>query len=401
MMKNYRYTLIIAVVFAFASQASAAPRHVYLTYQDNPSTSIMINFQTEQAPENSRVYYDTESRGGNVEAYAHEADGNSEKFEGISAERWVHVVSLTDLEPDTTYYFVCSDRDGATSNEFSFRTIPDDDSPLRFVTGGDMDVARFTRDLMSIAGEYDPHFGVIGGDLAYGNGDLRNYRKWDRWLDNWDHAFTDDGKLVPMVLAIGNHEVAGSYMQPVENAPFLSRWFAQEADDRTYFTRQFGKNMVLFVLDTNHVADYPTQAAWLKEEFPKFGDVPHHMAVYHVPLYPTHRDYLGSGSVAGREHWGPVFDEFELDAAFENHDHTFKRTHPLRGNEIVGEGEGTVYFGDGCFGLPPRELNEQELWYAAKASSTKHFWVVDVAKDKVEYRAVDENGEVFDTFETD
>lgn len=400
MMRNYHPGMLFAVVVAFASQADAAPRHVYLTYQDNPSTSIMVNFQTEQAPAYSRVFYDTESRDGKVDEYAHEAGGDSEKFEGITADRRVHAVGLTELEADTTYYFVCGGSDGAMSTEFSFRTAPAGDEPVRFITGGDMDVASVTLDIMKIAGEYDPLFAVIGGDLAYGNGDLRNYRKWDRWLDNWDEAFTKDGRLVPMVLAIGNHEVADSYMQPVEKAPFISRWFAQEAGDRTHFTRQFGENMVLFVLDTNHVADYPSQAEWLQEEFPKYEDVPHTMAVYHVPLYPTHRDFLGSGSVAGREHWGPVFDEFGLEAAFENHDHMFKRTHPLRNNEIVSDGDGTVYFGDGCFGKVPRVLGEHDMWYIVEASSTVHFWLVDVTKQNVHYRAVNDAGEVFHEYQT-
>ena len=396
-MKSHLSLLVAALVCAATTQTFAAPVHVYLTYHDDPMTTMMVNFQTEQSPHHSCVYYDTESRGGDINAYAHHVDGASDKFEGIREERWVHAVGLEDLLPDTTYYFVCGGQADGMSQEYSFRTAPAGDEPIRFVTGGDMEVGRRTRDIMEHAGEYDPLFALIGGDMAYGNGDLRNYKKWDRWLDNWDYAFTKDGRLVPMILAIGNHEVDGSYMQPLELAPFFSRWFAQEPG-RTYFTREFGRNFVLFVLDSNHVADYPTQAEWLDTEFSKYEDVPHSFAVYHVPLYPTHRDYLGSGSVAGREHWLPVFDKHDLTAAFENHDHTFKRTHPLRGNEI--DEDGTVYFGDGCFGQDARELSEQDMWYVEEVSSTVHFWVVDVTKDGVQYRAVDDGGEVFHEYET-
>ena len=41
----------------------------------------------------------------------------------------------------------------------------------------------------------------------------------------------------------------------------------------------------------------------------------------------------------------PLFDNYHLTAAFEHHDHAFKRTHLLRANQT--DPGGTLYLGDG------------------------------------------------------
>ena len=89
-------------------------------------------------------------------------------------------------------------------------------------------------------------------------------------------------------------------------------------------------------------------------------------------------------------------DEYKIRVSFEHHDHTFKRTKPLRGNAV--DPEGTVYLGDGCFGVPPREIDNADAWYLEKASGTGHFWVVDASAKGVVCNAIDKDGNTFDTW---
>jgi hypothetical protein len=49
---------------------------------------------------------------------------------------------------------------------------------------------------------------------------------------------------------------------------------------------------------------------------------------------------------------GALFDRYGVQLAFENHDHTFKRTYPLRAGKL--DPRGTVYLGDGCLSEHPR-----------------------------------------------
>ncbi len=375
---------------------SVEREHVYLTWQGDTSTTMTVNYHTDVAPEETVVFYDTEPHEGDLRKYRHRALGEAAHFVTPKGERYINTVQLTGLDPGATYYFAIGEtKPGKKGDEkeFAFRTIPNDGSDIRFITGGDMGVWARPRMLLEHAGQYDPMFGLVGGDIPYANGKLENVHLWDKWLENWeDKMVTGDGRLIPMVLAIGNHETNRDFTEPHDKAPFFYAWLPQGGS--TYFTLKFGPEVVLFVLDSGHIVPHADQKEWLAGELEAHKDVRHKFAVYHVPLYPSHRPFDGGSSAAGREHWLPLFDQYALEAAFENHDHTHKRTKPLRNNGVA-EG-GTVYFGDGCFGVPARTIDNEGAWYLETASSTPHFWVVDVADSRVDYRAVDVHGQVFD-----
>jgi hypothetical protein len=153
----------------------------------------------------------------------------------------------------------------------------------------------------------------------------------------------------------------------------------------------------MFLLDSGHLSSHDgEQAAWLDEQLSVHRSAPHKFAVYHVPLYPSYRAYDGAGSVKGRQSWLPIFDQHHLTAAFEHHDHSFKRTKLLRENKA--DPLGTLYLGDGGWGMPARNVSPELRWYETKAASIQHFWCVDVSRSRVEYRAINKDGRVFDVY---
>ena len=91
-----------------------------------------------------------------------------------------------------------------------------------FVSGGDCGVNAHAVANNIQAARQDPMFAVIGGDLGYDNGRsveislafLRNYSQ---------HMVGRDGRLIPMVACIGNHEVDGGYGKPRDEGPVLLR----------------------------------------------------------------------------------------------------------------------------------------------------------------------------------
>jgi hypothetical protein len=220
--------------------------------------------------------------------------------------------------------------------------------------------------------------------------------RWDAWLSYYEEEMiTPEGFAIPVIIGIGNHEVIGGYNGTPEKAPFFFGFFAQ--DKNTYFARNLGANLALFVLDTGHIAAHDgAQASWLDQALTAHADVPYTAAIYHIPLYPSHRAFDGERSVLGRQNWGPLFDKHGLTVAFENHDHTHKRTPLLKANAISPEG--TLYIGDGCWGRDGRPITEGGRWYLERASSIPHFWCVDVDADGLVYRAIDPRGRVFDVY---
>ncbi|MGZ0655112.1 purple acid phosphatase family protein [Coraliomargarita sp. W4R72] len=382
----------------------AAPQHLVFTYQADPSTSLTANWQNIgediSVSDEASIYYDTISRAGEAAAYTHTKSVQASKIEGLN-DRVIYHASLNDLKPATTYYLIVGNAQQGFSQEVKVRTLPGDESPLHFVTGGDMGTSEATRTLLHHAASHDPQFAVIGGDIAYANGNLKSVGSWDQWLNFYTEEMkTSTGLQIPLVLAVGNHEVQGSYNKPKTHAPFYFGFFAQDTE-HSYFSIKFSPHFALLVLDSGHVATHASQSEWLHGELESYQDIPHVAAVYHVPLYPSHRDLMDWYSYEGRTHWGPLFDEFNLTVAFENHDHSFKRSHLMKYGAPTSDGTGTLYLGDGCWGREPRGIDFMERPYLAKSGSIQHFWVVDASAEAMKYQAIDIDNKVFDVYPID
>ena len=392
-------TLLVAfccmflVLFSPGCLAQAAPPfgHPYLTWQGDPCTTMTVTFQTAAAPKAVELRFDTASHAGKPDAYSGKATGASHQIEGLADKRSVNSAELTGLKPGTRYYFVFQAENGEFSREYQFETVANDGRMIRFVDGGDVGEFPSVPGLFKAAAAQNPAFVTIGGDIAYEGGNLDEFSTVDEWLDLWTDAMTaSDGRLIPLVAVIGNHEVNHGSGTKEQRAPFFYGYYPQGG--KSYFVRDFGPNLRFIALDSDHTVSHADQAGWLRDQLQATAGK-HRVASYHVPLYPSHREFTGGDSEAGRRIWMPLFDEFHLSLGLEHHDHTFKRSKALRGGEP--NPAGTVYLGDGCMGQEPREVDTSRF-YIEKAAQLRNFWVIDVDPEKVSCRAIGEDGKVFD-----
>jgi hypothetical protein len=372
------------------------PKRPYLTWQNDPCTTMTVTFQTATAPKGVVVHYDTEPRGGEAGRHSFHAAGATTRVGGLADGRSVNTAELAGLRPGTRHYFVFEDETGRASSEYCFDTIPDDGRPVTFVIGGDMGAGPRMRKLTDLAARQDPLFCVVGGDIHYENGDIREFQAVDDWLNMMAESLVGKGgRIVPMVLAIGNHEVSKDVAEsePGERrAPFYYGFYPQGG--KSHFSRRFGPNLAIVCLDSEHIVPVEAQTEWLKNTLQSYADVPFVCPVYHVPMYPAHREFAGNVSMKERSLWQPLFEKHHVRVCFENHDHLFKRTKPLLNSEE--NPDGIVYLGDGCFGRDPREVNEGNRWYLEKASQTAHFWTVTAEKGGITCVATDEDGNEID-----
>jgi len=390
---------IVVVRWNTTANAVGPLAHVLLTWRsEETSRTMTVLYQTQDSPGVSRVLYDTVSRGGAKKSYRFQQSGTGDRFKELN--RTIHTVELIGLQPATTYYFVIADAHRVRSKEMKFRTLPADGAAIRIVTGGDMGLTDEALALSRQAAKADPDLAIIGGDIAYANGKLGNAERWDRWLQNWTETMrTSDGRLIPFIAAIGNHEVNPvKGASPTDKAPFYLRYLHQDDGNGSYFSRSIGANIGLVVLDSTHLhrADGP-QKAWLEQQLERYQDRSYRFAVYHRPLYPGGR-YPGYEPGETKDlirAWLPAFDRFHLTLGLENHYHTHKRTKVLAHNAVSKDGRGTVYLGDGAWGQKPREV-VPDLWYLEKAFSRNHVWIVDVSADGITFEAVDADGNRFD-----
>lgn len=425
------FLLILSGLFflqpLYAVERSSEPkiRHLYLTWQHDPCRTMTINLHGIKTPSCLTVYYDTEPHS-HPDYYQFAISGEGKREVKLPDGRNLYHIELTHLEPGTRYYFVIGDETKIYTPEMSFKTIPNDETPLLFIEGGDWENTPEAAELAKRAGQVNPQAVFLGGDYPSGVHSIRDYRKWDKWLDSYSkHLVTEEGCLVPMVLAIGNHEVVGGFDQDKEAAPFFFHYFKQGETKESYFSLSFGKGIKLFVLDSGHAAShFGKQLDWLLAELERSQDYPIKMAIYHIPLFPSIRfsaqdafyhsfygllacfhgkKFLSSlfspKSQEGKKYWMPVFDAYHMTAAFEHHDQTLKRTKLLRNG--VENPKGTLYLGDGGWGPKvqyPAIQSYFRTYFANVQSHVHFFWIINIEKERIIYSAMDRSGQIIDQF---
>ncbi len=394
---------VLAVMLAVPAGAEEGfdPEALLLTWQRDPTTTMTIDWHTPEGDTEDRML---EYRHLDAEQWRR---AEPEQHPFPFTERTIHRVELTDLEPGATYLF----RIGDEGRRFRFRTVPADTvRPIRFAAGGD---TRHRQDWMERtnrqAARYDVDFIVWGGDLAYADGREDRLYRWDEWFAAIRNTLvTEEGRVIPVILGIGNHEVRGGYYRQHDDFEPTDAWRARIAPyyyglfafpgQPGYGVLDFGDYLSIPLLDTAHTNPIEgEQTEWLAETLEARGHVPFVFPVYHVPAYPSHRSFEGSISRAVREHWVPLFERYGIHFAFENHDHTYKRTHPIRDGEV--DPSGIVYLGDGAWGVGTRSVHPvEETWYLAEAASARHLILATLQGRTVRFTMIDEDGNVIDEF---
>jgi hypothetical protein len=273
---------------------------------------------------------------------------------------------------------------------------------FQFISGGDCGVNQHAINNNIVAARQDPMFALIGGDLGYDDG--QNATIAERFIRNYSANMTDSqGRLIPMIVCIGNHEVRGGYNGRRENAPFFFALFDGMYAENTYFALDFGDYLSLVLLDTGHIAGIAgEQTSWLDRTLRERTDRQHLIVVNHVPAYPSYRVAdieAGTGTGAGnRNHWVPLFERHNVDVVLEHHDHTFKRTHPLK-NGLVDR-DGIVYLGDGSWGKLRTPSTPEQRPYLQSTNGAYHLSLHRLEGEQRFHMAMTETGRIIDVCTT-
>jgi hypothetical protein len=366
------------------------PDTLFLTWQRDPTTTMTVQWVgTVGETSDTNIYYSSSLFGPWQTQAPLTRPYPLTDFKVFRAE-------LTHLRPGTDYLF----RIGKQSPLYRFRTMPARATEtIHFISGGDCGVNSHTVANNIQAARQDPMFAVVGGDLGYDDGKsvavslafLRNYSK---------HMITRNGRVIPLVACIGNHEVAGGYNKTREKAPFFYALFDGLYPETGFATLDFGDYLSLVLLDTGHTtAIAGEQANWLEKTLAARAEHPHVLVVNHVPAYPSYRKMVGKDGKAGtgegnRKHWVPLFEKYRVPVVLEHHDHTFKRTRPLLGG--LAHANGVLYLGDGSWGRLRVPQPPEKLAYLAASSRDYHLSLHRIQGEERFHLAIDEHGRVMD-----
>jgi hypothetical protein len=374
-----------------ADKTAFTPDTLFLTWQRDPTTTMTVQW----------IGNESEIKDPSI-SFAVKGNADSRKAATKirpfpTTDQKVFRAELTDLTPGTEYEF----RIGSQSPVYRFRTMPAKATDsFHFISGGDCGVNAHAVANNKVAAKQDPMFALIGGDLAYDDG--RHPDITLQFMRNYSQNMIDsDGRLIPMVVCIGNHEVSGGYGKPRKDAPYFFALHDGLYAERSFSALDFGDYLSLVLMDTGHVAPIDgEQTDWLDKTLAAREGFPNLIVVNHVPAYPSYRpapsseDGKGSTGEGNRKHWSPLFEKYNVDVVLEHHDHTFKRTHPMKDGHI--DPSGIVYLGDGSWGKLRAPQKPEERPYLATTHQAYHLTLHRLEGEQRFHMAIDEDGKVID-----
>lgn len=362
--------------FLLSAEISA----LYLSWYDDPTTTMTIQWHTPEEEFGDSLFVQTED------------DWQTVTGEHVLLERTlIHKVTLQSLSPDTEYTF----RIGDETKTYSFRTAPSNlERPLRFLIGGDIYAStKLFRRMSKTVLEQNPQFIVFGGDIAYA---IRVHpfrssalRRWLAFLKDWKETLiSPEGRIIPFLIVPGNHDIS------TDNYDLFFSLFAFPKK-QLYRAMDFGSYLSLILLDTGHFQPIEgRQTIWLDKALSARSEIPYRFAIYHEAAYPSFYPYQSTKPKKIRNNWVPLFEKHHLLAAFENHNHAFKKTYPLKANQI--DPKGIIYMGDGCWGAPPR--GPHNLWYLDKKARKNSVTLVELTENQALIKSIDLLNNTLDEF---
>ncbi len=368
--------LFSSILFSSMLLASNSRYRIILT--DTPSTTIMIGWEQVSGTSPTVYYGSTDHNTAWANYPMSKTVDRVISYKGMNN----NFAKLTGLTPNTNYYFVIHDSEG-TSQRYWFKTAPNTNETMSFISGGDSRNNRLPRqNANSLVAKLKPTAVFFGGDMTNGDSDS----EWQDWFDDWQLTIATDGRMFPIVPTRGNHEGSNNSIYHLFNVP----------STEAYYRITFGANLYSIYTLNSEIAAGGTQFTWLQNQLATDNAL-WKSAQYHKPMRP----HNGPKSEGNDEYnnWAQLFYDEGVRLVYESDSHTVKTTWPVKpcssgtNCEEGFEREdilGTVYVGEGCWGAPLRAADDSKVWTRDVGSFNQFKWVcVSPAQIEVKTIAVD------------
>jgi len=289
-----------------------------------------------------------------------------------------HFCEIDGLSPNTAYFFVIKDSKGV-SERFWFKTAPDEPEPFTCIIGGDtksvdpaLSAGRYSNQIVA---KLRPLFVLFCGDFTTGDGTNPDY--WAQWLSDWfELTTTEDGRLIPIIPVMGNHERGyDKILNVIFNVPYQ-----YNDPNNSYYSLSLGGNFIHITVLNSEIWPQDQQTGWLEDDLLSAENFTFKLAAYHKPFRPH---TAGKRENIYQYHqWAYLFDKYGLDISIDADSHMSKITYPVRPDSINGiEGffrddlAGTMYIGEGSWGAGYRENNDNKSWTLRSGSFNQFKWL--------------------------
>lgn len=303
-----------------------------------------------------------------------------------------HFFDITDLSPNTKYFYQTSTDGGFTSAlDFFYTAKTDSSTEISFLHYGDCGYNNTVQnEIAALMVGDSTEFGIVAGDVDQGTG------------DNYDEVFfgpyTDLMKNTCQYTCIGNHDTYADGAATYLDAFYLPSNNPQQTE--RYYSFSWG-NAKFICLDGN--IDYSIgsdQHNWMLNEL-KCNDRQWLFMFFHQPPWtnawsldywiPFTDYYQYQGNVDMRTDLVPYFEQYNVDFVLNGHSHCYQR----------GELNGVKYIISGGAGSATLDANtnsnspniDTEIY-------TNQYVRFDVKGDTATYVSIDRNNVVIDSVTT-
>ena len=307
----------------------------WLTQIDGPAAKAQVKYSTDNTLNGAATVDGTSA----IQTFVQSTRGDALRS---------NKVTLTGLEPGTTYYYQVGD--GAIwSDTQSFKTPAADAEATNFFILGDIqtgDTANLAAALKKLrAGSYD--FGVQTGDAI---DNVTMYETHCRPFLNAVNSGTLGG--VDLIHVLGNHEYYGDADGKISKAIYD----LPESAQNSWYKMEYGKVCVVVV---NHGTKLSETLADIAENLTT--DCVWKVLVSHEPIY-------GTESVSATPEILASIEKAGFSFVFGGDDHAYARTYPMLGGVKQAENSrnGVVYFVCGDLSSKSNKFENREYYACAK-----------------------------------
>lgn len=292
-----------------------------------------------------------------------------------------HVVRLKNLKANTRYYFYIEDSEGK-NKVYYFSTVSDQPTDkLAFIAGGDSRDIRNVRIKANImVSKLKAHAVLFNGDFT----GIDTERQWKEWFIDWENSISSDGRITPLTVTRGNHELGNKVMIRLFDVPH----------SKVFYSTTFGGNLLNLISLNSEIWKFGSQRLFLRKTLKEHKDFHWQIPQYHRPI----RAHVKAKKEMNTQYKNfiPEFERYKnVRLCLENDSHTCKITWPILSDESERADEGfvrnntlgIVYAGEGCWGAPLRAADDQKSW-TRDAEAVNQFNLIFVAKEKIELRTV-------------
>ena len=452
---------------AYAADAPLAVGGRHVAFGNDAASQLRFSAQLSRNPGVARVFLDhgpTPALGATTVAEVRNLVSQVPISSGgiLGAEQFYVHAAVNGLPPHLPHFYRWRTADGRTTDIRSASTglRPGRSLPFRFTMMGDQGTettptqppglkpgdyddqyykadndptAPHAANIVNAIAARNPAFHILAGDIAYadpsGGGkqvqfvpsggkaasgfDKYNPYVWDGYLA----AIEKSASRAPWMFATGNHDMEALYSPHGYggHAARLDMPTNGPAGCPSVYSVTYG-NVAVLSLDANDVSFEITantgysggaQTSWVASTLARLRNDPNIdfiVCFFHHCAYSTTAQHASDGGV--RAAWTKLFDQYQVDAVFQAHNHIFERTDPIRNGQprraapdrstVSAKTDGTVYYTVGGGGRPRYEFQPGESEsYRGKVVAddtvpNSYVWTSDGAKktESVEWSRV-------------